>query len=444
MSNLTDIAISPKDYFLQIFKKDEFAWNGLKDHPLNLLRKKAAEKFEQMDFPTRRDENWKYTSVSNILTVQFGEASKKTAKKPLSENIRIPGLDAHYLVFINGIFDEELSDSGFSQPGLHIVRIGDYPNDSEHKDLILNILETSLEHVENAFGALNLAFAKNGILIKADKNVQIEKPVCLLHIDTDENAPSVFFPQIFVKAETGSRLSVIEHFSSIGETSKNFSNALAQFFVEKNARLDHYKIQNLHTSASQISNGHVWQKRDSFFNSFVVDLGGKIVRNNLSAILTDTNTETHLYGAYLPAADQHIDNQTFIDHAFPNCFSNELYKGVIGAGGRGVFNGKVMVRPDAQKTNAFQQNANLLLDDSAIMDSKPQLEIFADDVKCSHGATIGQLDEASVFYLRSRGINDADARALLQYAFLGEVIENFQIQPLKSAVEQLILNKLNQ
>lgn len=445
MANLVEAKASAMDNFLQLFRKNMPGTNGSQvTNPLLAFQNKSFRELEHLEFPTRKNENWKYTNFGQVLNQPFQESSKIILDQKTVDALKIPGLDAIYLTFVNGIFYPEFSDLKDLQSGISILPIQSALKDDKFSQLVKNKLEAALEDAENTFETLNLSFAKNGLYIQIDKGVQLEKPVCLLHFCTEGEPPLAIFPQLFVEVGAESKSEIIEIFSDQKQVGEVFSNGLTNFVVGENARLDHYKLQNFSSNISQISNSKVWQKRDSLFNSFVVDLGGKMVRNNLNTTLTGTNTETHFYGIYLPKKDQHIDNQTFIDHAVPNCLSNELYKGVIGAEGRGVFNGKVMVRPDAQKTNAFQKNANLILDDSAIMDSKPQLEIFADDVKCSHGATIGQLSEESIFYLRSRGLTNAAAKALLQYAFLGEVVGNFQIEPVKKLVENWILQKLNQ
>ena len=212
--------------------------------------------------------------------------------------------------------------------------------------------------------------------------------------------------------------------------------------MKANANVKHYKLQNESSNGNQINNTIVSQDRDSVYSSYVADLGGKIVRNNLSSHLQDSGTNTNMYGVYLGKGKQHIDNQSFLDHAFPHCESNQLYKGILDDQSRGVFNGKVTVQPDAQKTNAYQQNSSLVISETAVMDTKPQLEIFADDVRCSHGATIGQLDEDSIYYLRTRGMNRDQAKATLQFAFLAEVLSHFPLESVRVKIAEMIEEKL--
>jgi Fe-S cluster assembly protein SufD len=214
--------------------------------------------------------------------------------------------------------------------------------------------------------------------------------------------------------------------------------------LKRNAIVDHYRIQDEDENAFFINNTEIEQLRDSIYSSYVIDLGGKLVRNNLNSILKDSGTTTNFYGLYVGMKKQHIDNQTFIDHAYPNCDSNELYKGILTDKAKGVFNGKIMVRPDAQKTNAFQKNHSLVLSKTAKMNSKPQLEIYADDVKCSHGATIGQLNKEALYYMRSRGLSEKEAVSVLKQAFLTEITDLIKIDPVREKVEQMLVDKFKE
>ncbi|MEZ4986446.1 MAG: Fe-S cluster assembly protein SufD [Saprospiraceae bacterium] len=266
-------------------------------------------------------------------------------------------------------------------------------------------------------------------------------PIHCLYITTSTGQAHHCHPQHFVKAAAGSQLTILESFHDLEEATPSFINAATHIEVAANAHLHYYRLQGAGRESLVVNNTIVRQHRDSVFSHYALDLGGKVVRNNLAATHLDSNLETHYYGVYFGNGNQHIDNQTFIDHAMPHCQSNELYKGIMTDYARGVFNGKVTVRQDAQKTNAFQQNSSLVLSANAIMDTKPQLEIFADDVRCSHGATVGQLDESSVFYLRSRGLSPANARRLLQEAFLGEVVDNMPHEAIRTYAHQLITDK---
>jgi Fe-S cluster assembly protein SufD len=292
---------------------------------------------------------------------------------------------------------------------------------------------------------LNTAFAQNGIFINVPDGLLVDRPLHILNIVHADEAPTVISPQKIIVAGANSKVTVIETYQQFTDSQQTyFTNTVTQLLLKQNAIVDHYKIQDEGAQAFFINNTEVEQMRDSTYNSYVVDLGGKLVRNNLSSILKDRGTNTNLYGIYVGTNKQHIDNQTFIDHAYPNCNSNELYKGIITDNAKGVFNGKIMVRKDAQKTNAFQKNHSLVLSKNASMNSKPQLEIFADDVKCSHGATIGQLNEDALYYMRSRGLSKKEAVSVLKQAFLTEITNLLTIDIVRKKVEQMLIDKFMQ
>ena len=433
-----------KQHFAKLFELYESNLNGKSNHPAHVYRKAAISRLADLSFPTRRNEDWKYTSVARLLEPSYQLGLPFSTEV---EAYRIPELDSYRLVFTNGVYDPELSSVGDLPEGVVLCKIDEALADDQHKAMVLPYFTEAEEEGTNAFVAINVAFSRHGFFIHVPKGVTVEKPFEFIYLSKVDGNTSVFSsPKVIAVAEQSSDLTIIERYHYVGESKEAkpyFTDIVNRFVVEANARLSHYKIQDEAPNAFQVSNTVVWQHRDSVFSSYVADLGGRIVRNNLSAILKDSNIETNLFGIYLPSGEQHIDNQTFVDHAYPHCNSNELYKGIVTDRGRGVFNGKVLVRQDAQKTNAFQQNSSLVLSDKATMDSKPQLEIFADDVRCSHGATIGQLDENSVYYLRARGLSDANARALLQYAFIGEVIEKTPDGPVKDFVTALVERKLN-
>jgi Fe-S cluster assembly protein SufD len=240
-----------------------------------------------------------------------------------------------------------------------------------------------------------------------------------------------------------SQIKVLESHHGLGEKAY-FNNAVTEVVVQENARINHMRVQDESPGAYHITSLQAYQERDSYYSLVNVDLGGALVRNNLSIKLDAENCEAHIIGFYLGGGKQHMDNHTAIDHAKPNCFSNELYKGILGGKARGVFSGKIFVHPDAQKTNAYQNNKALILSDDAVINTKPQLEIFADDVKCSHGATVGQLDKEALFYLRSRGIAEEKANSILQYAFASDVFNYIPIEAVKERLNEIILNRLDQ
>lgn len=430
-----------KEHFKAIFAMKAGKMNGHSNHPLNQIRREAMEKLEELSFPGRADEAWKYTSVSPLLRPDYQEGKEVPVVGDMLKKLEIADLDAYRLVFVNGHLQKEQSDLDNLPTGVTVLPMAAAIEDATHGQKVKNWFRNELDTATNAFTALNFAFANGGIFIHAKRNVQLDKPIHFIYLTANGISQTITCPQIYGVVEGGANISVIENFGGVGE-GEYFTNVFDRFEVESNAILHHYKIQNEQPSGYFINNAAASQEKDSTYNSYVVDLGSKMARNNIAAHLKDSNTTTNLYGTYLPKGKEHVDNQSFIDHAFPHAYSNELYKGVMDDSGRGVFNGQVMVRQDAQKINAYQTNGNLVLSETAVIDTKPQLEIYADDVRCSHGATIGQLDEQSVFYLKARGIKEDEARSMLQVAFLGEVIENFENEAVRDFALGLIEHKL--
>ncbi|MEO1518562.1 MAG: Fe-S cluster assembly protein SufD [Bacteroidota bacterium] len=429
-----------KANYKQLFDQLEDRLNGYKDHPLHQLRRQAIDQLATLNFPGRKNEDWKYTPVTRMLQPSYKTGTAISVSDELLQAQSFEDLDVHLLVFSNGQLDETRSQIGELPEGVILSSIAT-ALEGPQADKANKVLEQWAKSTD-AFAALNMAFADKGVFAYIPANVRMNKPVYMLHVNDGNEAPFFSHPQRIIVAERGSESHFIERYVS-PEDSVYFTNALTHIELGANGKLDHYKIQQESVQAFQVNQVDVLQERDSTYSSYAVDLGGRMVRNNLRTHLQSSGTMTNFYGVYLAKGEQHLDNQTFIDHAFPHCDSNELYKGVIDDKARGVFNGKVIVRQDAQKTNAFQQNSSLVLSQKAVMDTKPQLEIYADDVKCSHGATIGQLDEESIFYLRSRGLNKEQARSLLQQAFLKEVVENMKIDSIRTVVEKLISEKFD-
>ncbi len=438
---LQDQHTTTKDWLENLYQLYQESLNGAKDHPIGQFRQEAFQQLQQQDFPTRRDEDWKYTSVTRIVENKFREGDLAQIAQEDVTPYLLPDLDVIQIVFVNGHLVEHLSQMDNLPAGLTILPVSEALK--EESTRVWMEAQSKLEGGtgKNTFLPLNQAFAKNGLFLRADRNQQIERPVYLIYLSTPGAQIHFAHPQMFVLAESSSEITVIESFHALN-SGAYFNNVTSRMELKGNARINHYKLQCENKEAFQVNNIIVSQDRDSCYSSYAVDLGGQIVRNNISSSLNASGTDTHFYGVYLGNENQHIDNQTFIDHAMPHCESNELYKGILTDRARGVFNGKVMVRQDAQKTNAFQQNSSLVLSPNAVMDAKPQLEIYADDVRCSHGATIGQLDETAVFYLRSRGIPEAQTRNLLQQAFLGEVLDQMSIRAFAERASELIEHKL--
>ena len=436
-----------REKFIELFRLYENTLNGQKDYAGHTIQKTAIQRLSNdVHFPTRRNEDWKYTNVAELLEQQYHQPKLVDITTADIIPFLFEGLDAYLLVFVNGKYNKTLSSkdelskkiivedipSGLQEDGLTKATASEYLIKWASKEL-------------NPFIVLNTAFAQNGIFICVPDGVVVDRPVHILNIAFTNDEPSVISPQKIIVVGENSKLTVIETYHHLNNPQQTyFTNTVSQLVLKRNAVVDHYRIQVEGENAFFINNTTVEQMRESTYSSYVIDLGGKLVRNNLSSILKDSGTTTNFYGIYVGMDKQHIDNQTFIDHAYPNCNSNELYKGILTDNAKGVFNGKIMVRPDAQKTNAFQKNHSLVLSKAASMNSKPQLEIFADDVKCSHGATIGQLNEEALYYMRSRGLSKKEAISVLKQAFLTEITELIKIEPVREKVEQMLLNKFKQ
>ena len=428
-----------KKWYIDNFKQFE---KVVGDDSLKSVRKTASSKFESTDFPTKKDEEWKYTNISPILKHEFVPAllvNKKSNAEIKIENFILPNLDVHLLVFINGIFDNNLSKIGLHDEG---VIIDSFRKQVESNSEFLNNHLSKKESVDNSFNLLSNSFSYDGFVIYIPKNKVITKPIHILNIATNNESKTLIQPRNLIVAEENSQAKIISEF--VGMTNlEYFTNVQTEISVAENSNVTFYKIQNEADSAYHIDKTDIYQKDSSIFNHFSLSFGAKIARNDINTKLDGEFIETHLYGLYLGNNEQHIDHHTFIDHAKPNCESNELYKGILDDKAKGVFSGKILVNQIAQKTNAFQSNKSVLLSDEASIDAKPQLEIYADDVKCSHGATVGKLDEQAFFYIRSRGVSEESARSMLIRAFVDDVVSEIKIDELKEKVNHSIFEHLH-
>lgn len=429
-----------KDWYLSNFEVFENKLNGQTESYFHDYRKEAFEKFKGMNFPTIRDEEWKYTNVAPILRHNFIPVAKNALDSDLEniENYFFKGFDHHRLVFINGIFDEKNSVVHKEAEGIIITNLADAI--INHSD-ILKKYSSRTKNPKTTFGAMNSVYSSDGIFIYAPENKIIEKPIQVLFFSGRREEKVLSSPKNIFIAEKNSQAKVVTVYTGIPD-SVYFTNVTNEVFTEENAILDIYKIQNESEESFHIDNTDAHQKRTSVFTHFSASIGASILRNDINSILDDEYALTNYFGLYLANDNQHMDNHTYVDHAKPNCESHELYKGILDGRARGVFNGKIMVREDAQKTNAYQSNKAILLSKEARVDTKPQLEIFADDVKCSHGATIGRLDDEAYFYIRSRGIPSELAKSMLIHAFVSDVIEKIKIEPLREQINHLIFEHL--
>ncbi|HEX4849908.1 MAG TPA: Fe-S cluster assembly protein SufD, partial [Puia sp.] len=311
----------------------------------------------------------------------------------------------------------------------------------EYNEIISKHLGHSGHYLKDGINALNTAFVQAAAFIHLRKNKTLEQPIYIYHFLDTNNGNTFSQPRSLVHLDENSSVKVVEAFFTLG-TGESFTNQVMEIVVEKDARLEYYKIQNDSGDSSQVSTTHIRQLGKSYTHTVVISLNGNIIRNNLNVIFEADHCESHLYGLYCLRGQTHVDNHTVVDNVQPHCFSNELYKGIVDGKATGVFNGKIFVRKDAQKTNAYQSNKNILLSDTATVNAKPQLEIFADDVKCSHGCTVGSLDEEALFYLRSRGLSNVQARSLLLQAFAMDILENIHLEAIRSHVSSLITQRL--
>jgi Fe-S cluster assembly protein SufD len=387
-----------------------------------------------------KHEEWKYTRISGLFNKDYqvpfvADASVTTAEVDV---VRLPGHeDANELVFVNGIYSSQLSK--VYSKDLTVLPL-EVAAANEYKDIVSTHLGHSSRYLKDGINALNTAFVHGGIFIHVNKGKIVEHPVYIYNITDARTAPILSQPRSLIYVGEHAQLKLVETFSTMG-MEESFTNQILEMVVERDAHAEYYKIQN-DAGHSQVSTTHIRQIGKSYTHTVTISLDGGIVRNNLNVVLDAEHCESHLYGLYLMKGQTHVDNHTVVDNVKPHCFSNELYKGIMDDNATGVFNGKIFVEPDAQKTNAYQSNKNILLSDSASINAKPQLEIFADDVKCSHGCTVGSLNEEAMFYLRSRGISEKTARSLMLHAFADDVLEHINLPVIRDYVDELISARL--
>ena len=410
---------------------------------LNNIRKEGFKTFNKSGVPTTRNEEWKFTSINNLFKKQYNlqEENINITGKDI-DAIRLPGFEnANELVFINGKYVSELSIIRSSETACTIMSLEDAIK-SNYKDLVNEHLGKSSLVVKDGIHALNTSFIQEGVFIYVNKNQVLENPVYIYHLSDTRNNHTLAQPRSLIYVDQSAKVQLVETFATIGSMD-SFTNEVMEIVVNTNAIVEYYKVQNDTANASQVTTTHIRQIGKSYAHAVTISLNGGIVRNNTNIVMEAEGNEAHLFGLYLLKGNTHVDNHTLVDNTKPNCFSNELYKGILDDSSSGVFSGKIFVRPDAQKTNAYQSNKNILLSDNATINTKPQLEIFADDVKCSHGCTVGQLDEEALFYLRTRGISKEHAQSMLLGAFAEDIVMQIKHEPLRSYVEKLITERLS-
>ena len=408
---------------------------------LKELRRSAFEWVAERGFPTPKDDAWKYTRLGPILEVPFEPAKPATSHRLSATGIeQLAGdLGGARLVVLNGYFAPELSSLERLPAGVMVTSMAAaLANDEE---LLAPVLSRPFREQPHAFTALSAALAEDGALVRIPANTTIEEPIHIVMVSDTGALPLVSHPRCLVLAGPQSRATIVESYVGIlGDV--YLTNAVTDIVLEEGAVIEHYKLQNENQTAFHISLLDVRQGRGSRFSSHSLALGASTARHEVRVRLEAEGAEVTLNGLYMPNNEQHLDHPTTIEHAAPHCTSRELYKGIINGHGRGSFDGRIIVRPGAFKTDASQTNKNLLLSESAQVDTRPRLEIFADDVKCTHGAAVGQLDEDAVFYLRSRGVPHGAARDLLTYAFASEMLGLLRLETLRSRVERMVACRL--
>jgi Fe-S cluster assembly protein SufD len=402
------------------------------------IRKSAIERFARLGFPTTRDEDWRFTNVMPVAETPFVEAAPVAVTPQRIAPFTIRRLSCTQLVFVNGRFSPELSSQRSLPRGVQVASLAAVLE--QDPGLVDPYLAKCVQFDGHAFAALNTAFAEDGGFVYIPADVALPDPVHLLYFST-ASTPAVTHPRTLIVAGDNSRASIIESYA--GEAGNfYFTNAVTEIVGGEGSNVEHVRVQRESFASYHLSNTHVYLERSALFAQQNIVLGGALVRNDIGATLDAEGINCTLNGLYLGHGHRLIANQTTIDHARPHCESHEIYKGMLDDHSRGVFTGKIFVREDAQKTDAKQTNQILLLSDDATINTKPQLEIYADDVKCTHGATVGQLDEESLFYLRTRGIGRDDARAMLVHAFASDIIDRVSMEPLREALEEALLRQL--
>src|SRR5690554_147311 len=410
------------------------------DKELHEIRTSAIKIFEDKGFPTKKDEAWKYTSLNSLLKHNFSVFPKSEVSIGIADVKRffIDETDTYKVVFVNGVFNSFLSST--THDGIDVCLLSSAISKPKYREIVDKYFN-KIAVKDETLTSLNTAFASEGAFINIPKNKVADKPIEIVYFSTKNEDNLWLNPRNLIVVGENAQVQIVERHQSLG-SDLVLTNSVTEIFVEKNAVLDYYKIQNDELEANLIDNTYISQQQGSNASVHTFSFGGNLTRNNLNFYHFGEHIESTLKGVTIIEDKQHVDHYTLVHHAQPNCESHQDYKGIFGGNATGVFNGKIYVDKIAQKTNAFQQNNNILMSEKATINAKPQLEIFADDVKCSHGCTIGQLDESALFYMRQRGIPQKEARALLMYAFTNDVISSIKISSLQQRIMKLIAKKL--
>lgn len=409
------------------------------ENSIHDVRNEAIKYFEDFGFPNKKQEAWKYTSLNSILKEDYSIFPKKEDAIEYKDIKKycVHDIDTYQIVFVDGIYASHLSQTTHDK--IDACLMSSALNKPKYKSIIKKYFNKVAP--QESLTALNTAFSYEGAYIKIPKGIAAEKPIQILNFSTGNEHALMIQPRNLIIVEDNAQVQIIERHQSLTKNAV-LTNSVTEIYAGKNANVDYYKIQNDKTTSSLIDNTYISQDRDSEVSVHTFSFGGKLTRNNLNFYQNGTGINSILKGVTIIEGKQHVDHNTLVHHRKPNCESHQDYKGIFAEKSTGVFNGKVLVDKIAQKTDAYQSNNNILIDDGATINSKPQLEIFADDVKCSHGCTIGQLDEEALFYMQSRGIPKKEARALLMYAFANNVLSSVKIPEIKKRITKQIALKI--
>lgn len=407
---------------------------------LHQVRSNAIKNFENKGFPTKKEEAWKYTSLNAVLKNDFSVFPKKenTIEFKDVKKYFLHEIDTYKVVFIDGIFSSFLSAT--THDGIDVCLMSSALTKPKYK-MVIDTYFNQIANAEDSLTSLNTAFSLEGAYINIPKSKVVEKPIEIIYFSTGNEAALMIQPRNLVVVGENAHVQIVERHQSLN-LNPVLTNSVTEIFAQKRAIVDYYKVQNDVQTANLIDNTYIAQKQESRVAVHTFSFGGNITRNNLNFYHQGERIDSTLKGITIIGDKQHVDHYTLVQHATPNCESHQNYKTILNDSATGVFNGKIFVEKEAQKTDAFQQNNNILIGDKATINAKPQLEIFADDVKCSHGCTIGQLDETAMFYMQQRGIPKKEAKALLMYAFTSEVTNSVKIPELKAKIARIIADKL--
>lgn len=408
---------------------------------VQLVRETAMDRFESLGFPAVATEEWKYTNLAPWAKTSFSPAANQSnLTQDIVKSLKSPETANSHLVIVNGFLREDLSSKS-ALDEIVAVDLFSAIGDARYSKIVREYLARNADYHDSGLVSMNTAFLRSGLFVLIPRNIKVSQPIHISYVSDDTRENEVSFPRLLFVAEENSSASIIESFTAISDSSY-FTNAVAEIVLGDGSKLEHVRIQQESSQSLHIGKTAVELGRSSSYDSTAITLGGKLARHDISVVLDHEGAECWVDGLYVVGSDQHADTHSVIDHKQPHCNSRQLYKGILDGNGRAVFNGIIFVREGAQKTDAMQTNKNLLLSDKARVDTKPQLEIYADDVKCAHGAAVGQIDEDELFYLETRGIERSVGRNLLTYGFAEEVIGKIKVDSIRSAVDEAVLRQL--